>query len=55
MTAEQAGTYKPSSNNFRVAIERIGLPEARLLHVAQTLFHEHVAARALGLDTVWVN
>jgi len=38
-----------------VAFERIGLPTERLLHVAQSLFHDHVPARSLGLDTVWVN
>ena len=27
----------------------------RILHVAQSLFHDHVPAKALGLTTVWVN
>ena len=26
-----------------------------MLHVAQSLFHDHVPAKALGLSTVWVN
>jgi 2-haloacid dehalogenase len=55
VTAQQARSYKPSSNNFRVALERIGLPKERLLHVAQSLFHDHVPAKALGWETVWVN
>jgi 2-haloacid dehalogenase len=55
VTAQQARSYKPSLNNFRVALERIGLPPDQLLHVAQSLFHDHVPARQLGLDTVWVN
>jgi 2-haloacid dehalogenase len=55
ITAQQARSYKPSTNNFQVAFERIGLPTERLLHVAQSLFHDHVPAKALGLDTVWVN
>ena len=55
ITAQQARSYKPAINNFRVAFERIGLPTERLLHVAQSLFHDHVPARLLGLDTVWVN
>ena len=55
VTAQQARSYKPATNNFRVAFERIGLPTERLLHVAQSLFHDHVPARSLGLDTVWVN
>ena len=38
-----------------MALERIGVPPARLLHVAQSLFHDHVPAKQLGLTTVWVN
>ena len=55
ITAQQARSYKPSLNNFRLALERIGLPQDRVLHVAQSLFHDHVPARHLGLETVWVN
>jgi 2-haloacid dehalogenase len=55
VTAQQVGSYKPSLNNFRVALERIGAPTERVLHVAQSLFHDHVPAKQLGLDTVWVN
>ena len=55
ITAQQARSYKPSHNNFRVALERIGLPSEQILHVAQSLFHDHVPAKQLGLQTVWVN
>jgi 2-haloacid dehalogenase len=55
VTAQQARSYKPSLNNFHVALDRIGLPHDQVLHVAQSLFHDHVPARHLGLDTVWVN
>jgi 2-haloacid dehalogenase len=55
ITAQQARSYKPSLNNFHVALERIGLPRDRILHVAQSLFHDHVPAKQLGFDTVWVN
>lgn len=55
VTAQQARSYKPSLNNFHVALARIGLPRDEVLHVAQSLFHDHVPARALGLPTVWVN
>ncbi|KAB8145884.1 haloacid dehalogenase type II [Chloroflexia bacterium SDU3-3] len=55
ITAQQAGSYKPSLNNFHVAFERIGVPQQRILHVAQSLFHDHVPAKQLGLDTAWVN
>jgi 2-haloacid dehalogenase len=55
ITAQQVQSYKPSLNNFRVAFDRIGLPQAKILHVAQSLFHDIVPAKALGVSTVWVN
>lgn len=55
ITAEQARSYKPSANNFQRAIERLGLPKERVLHVAQSVFHDIIPANRLGLATVWVN
>jgi 2-haloacid dehalogenase len=55
ITAQQVGSYKPALANFRVALERIGLPPAQVVHVAQSLYHDHVPAKQLGLRTVWVN
>jgi 2-haloacid dehalogenase len=55
VTAQSARSYKPDPHNFEVAFERIGLPRERILHVAQSLFHDHVPARALGLATVWID
>jgi len=55
VTAEQAGAYKPSPANFELAFRRIDLPRERILHVAQSLFHDHVPAKALGMTTVWVD
>jgi len=55
VTAQQAGGYKPDPHNFELAFERIGLPRERILHVAQSLFHDHVPAKRLGLTTVWID
>ena len=55
VTAQQVKSYKPSLNNFRQALERIRVPKEQVLHVAQSLFHDHVPAKQLGLETVWVN
>ena len=55
VTAQQAGSYKPSRRNFELAFERIGRPRYRILHVAQSLFHDHVPAKELGLRSVWIN
>ena len=55
ITAQSVGTYKPDPRNFEVALERIGLPRERILHVAQSLFHDHVPAKAMGFTTVWID
>ena len=55
VTAEQAGTYKPSTNNFEVATGRMGVAPETLLHAAESLFHDVVPAKKLGLSTVWVH
>ncbi len=54
-TAQQIGSYKPSLQNFEFAIKHLGLPKERILHVAQSLFHDIVPAKKLGLATVWIN
>jgi 2-haloacid dehalogenase len=55
VTAEQARTYKPDHRIFELAFKRIGVPRERVLHVAQSLYHDHLPAKQLGLSTVWVD
>lgn len=55
ITAEQAQAYKPSAKIFELALSRIGLPPNRILHVGQSVYHDVIPARSLGLATVWVN
>ena len=55
VTAQAAGSYKPNTANFELAFQAIDLPRERILHVAQSLFHDHVPAKALGMTTVWVD
>jgi len=55
VTAQQAGSYKPDPRNFELAFARMDVPRERILHVAQSLFHDHVPAKALGLTTVWID
>ena len=55
ITAEQAHSYKPDPRNFELAFERIEVPRERIVHVAQSLYHDHVPAKALGLTTVWID
>jgi 2-haloacid dehalogenase len=58
VTADDAGAYKPAHNHFHLALARLaemGVPKDRVLHVAQSLYHDHVPAQQLGLRTMWVN
>jgi FMN phosphatase YigB (HAD superfamily) len=59
VTAQQVGRYKPDPAGFHVAHARIGdelgVPPSRILHVAQSLFHDHVPAKVLGMTTVWID
>ena len=55
ITAEQARSYKPSINSFQMALRTLALSPDRLLHAAQSIYHDVVPARSLGISTVWVN
>jgi 2-haloalkanoic acid dehalogenase type II len=58
ITAEDVGSYKPNPANFdrlQAFARSRGIPEGRLLHVAQSLFHDHVPAHRAGLPSVWIN
>ena len=55
VTAQQVGSYKPDPSNFAFAFERIDVPRERILHVAQSLYHDHVPAKALGMTTAWID
>ncbi|WP_299818921.1 haloacid dehalogenase type II [uncultured Jannaschia sp.] len=57
-TAEDVGSYKPAQRNFDYLLERIaamGLAKGELLHTAESMFHDHVRARANGLDNAWIH
>jgi 2-haloacid dehalogenase len=58
ITAEDVGAYKPAENHFRAldaALPGLGVDRGELLHVAQSLFHDHVPAKREGLPSVWIN
>jgi len=55
VTAQQAGSYKPSHRNFELLLQRIAVPRHRLLHAAESLYHDVAPARELGIANVWVN
>src|SRR6266852_4315893 len=55
ITAQQARAYKPSLLIFNLAQQRIGVAPARWLHAAQSVYHDVIPARSMGIATVWVN
>ena len=55
MTAQQVQSYKPTLRNFETLLDRLHIEKGRLLHVAESLYHDVAPAHALGIATVWVN
>lgn len=55
VTAQQTRSYKPAAEHFHRALERVEGARDRLLHVAQSYFHDVRPALAFGLSVVWVN
>jgi 2-haloacid dehalogenase len=58
ITAEDVGAYKPAESHFRAlhaTLPTLGVDRRALLHVAQSLFHDHVPAKREGLPSVWIN
>jgi 2-haloacid dehalogenase len=58
-TAQDVGSYKPDPRNFAYLLEHLRadlkLGPEHVLHTAQSLFHDHVPARAAGLATCWID
>ena len=54
ITGEQVGTYKPDLAPFETAFTRLGVPPNRLLHVAQSVYHDVNPAGRMGISCVWV-
>jgi 2-haloacid dehalogenase len=58
ITAEDVGAYKPRSPHFEALLESLtamSLDRHQLLHVAQSLYHDHEPARRYGLSSVWID
>jgi 2-haloacid dehalogenase len=55
ITAQRARSYKPSLNNFRLALRTLGVEPSHLLHAGQSVYHDVIPAQSLGITAVWVN
>jgi 2-haloacid dehalogenase len=57
-TAEDIGSYKPALRNFEYLLAeqaQQGFAMHDILHVAESLFHDHVPAARLGLTSCWIH
>ena len=58
ITAEDVGSYKPAQANFDRLfsdLDMLGLDRSELVHVAESLFHDHGPAQANDLPSVWIH
>lgn len=55
ITAFEARAYKPSPTIFRLAQQKLGISTAEWLHVGQSIYHDVIPAKSLGITTLWVN
>jgi len=54
-TAEDIRSYKPNPQNFAYMVQNLDCEQSKILHVAQSLFHDINPATEAGLDTVWID
>lgn len=58
-TAQDIGSYKPDLKNFYYLLEHaqsdFGVGKDEVVHVAQSLFHDHRPAKQVDLQSVWVD
>lgn len=57
-TAQDIGAYKPDLIVFEYVFDKLeseGYLKSEILHVAESLYHDHVPAKKMGFDSVWIN
>lgn len=55
VTAEEVGSYKPKTRHWVEFLRRTGAKKDEVLHVAQSIYHDIVPTRRLGIASAWVN
>ena len=58
-TAQDIGSYKPADANFAYLLAHLksdlGLDRPEILHVAQSLYHDHAPANRFGIANAWID
>jgi len=58
ITSEDVGSYKPDQRNFDrlfADLGLIGIQRSELVHVAESLYHDHGPAQRNDLPSVWIH
>lgn len=58
ITAEDVGAYKPASPHFEALLAHLdlqGVARTAVLHVAQSIYHDHEPAKRFGIESVWID
>ena len=56
-TAQDIGSYKPAAANFDYMLAHLadlGVEKSKILHTAESLFHDHQPANRHGLHNCWI-
>ena len=58
-TAQDIGSYKPADANFAYLLAHLksdlGMDRSQVLHVAQSLHHDHAPANRFGIANAWID
>ena len=58
-TAQDIGSYKPAGANFAYLLAHLesdlDLDRSEVLHVAQSLYHDHAPANRFGIANAWID
>lgn len=54
ITAEMVGAYKPSPRVFEYALKVFNVPKDELLHAAQSIYHDIIPCRRMGIKTAHI-
>lgn len=55
VTAEEVQAYKPSHRHFLAVMEQFACAPGQMLHAAESLFHDILPCRELGIPHCWIN
>lgn len=55
VTADEAGSYKPTLAPLQLALKKLGIKPTSILHVSSGFRYDIPPARQLGFKTAWIN